>query len=56
MATGKMSVYENAIKYVTPNDPAKSPFYVRPTGNNHPNIWTDKADLVKNWINAGAPK
>lgn len=54
MATGKMSIYSDASKYVTPNNPDSSPFYVRPTGKNHVNAWGDRATVVRNWINQGA--
>lgn len=57
----EMSDYNNLIskKLVKPGDPQGSPYYTKAIGKaDHPggNVWKDKADLVKNWIAAGAPK
>jgi len=58
---GKMSDYDNIIakKYVAPGDPQKSRYYTNAAGiTEHPggNVWKEKADLVKQWISAGAPR
>ncbi len=57
--SGKMSDYDQVKKLLVPGKPAQSLYYTKGIGQGgHPggNRWKEKADLVKNWISAGAPE
>ncbi len=57
--SGKMSDYTKVKGYITAGNPAQSLYYTKGTGGaKHPggDRWKDKASVVKQWIEAGAPK
>lgn len=48
-----------AKKWVVPGEPEQSRYYMKPSGrarHSGGKAWKDKADLVRRWIAAGAPK